>query len=1026
MATKDFKIRHSLTVSENATIEGNLTLGGNTVSRLIDSDEVQSIINSSTVSSFLTDSDNPATIYGVLSGPVSFRAKNDSGSTIFPGTAVYISGISGNTPLVRKANASSAATMPAFGIVSDTANNGSEVQIITFGTLTPVPTDQFTIGSIVYISADSDGALTSTKPTGTSELIQNVGIVTRVHATEGSIKVGGSGRTNDIDNATRAKLDSDSAAIAQLRRDVDSDSLAIQSLSTRVDSIDSDFVLQRQLKSHAIGGSYRFDTSTTAGDPGSGDIRFSIDWTTGVEGSSYNAYVSETDKDGVGIAPLLDQLTVSTNTNKSLIIIYKADEPTTNAKFYVTGQTDNGSYRTLDITYVDRDAWGQISNSDEIFMSISIIGDAGSSNIDSDLAVVAKLRNDVDSDSAAIQTTRTEMDVSFNIVNNGASAYTFSGDGFPSGVDNPTLYLNRGHTYNFRVNASGHPFEIRLSNGGSAYSSGVTNNAAQIGEVKFVVPMDAPETLVYQCTAHSGMVGTIKIGKQGFDSDQIASMILENSSGSGMTDSDLAVVAKLRADVDSDSIKLQTLQTSVDGLSGGGTSSIIVPFAFARVATTSNGSGTGLSWSNWNAGAGTLDFTFTTAQPDTNYVVVTDAETFDDYYVGIASKTVNGFEATLYDGSGVRTPSGASPFTLIVYGSNPNTLISGNTDIGFDSDQIVAIINENSSGGSGVGITDSDLKVVADLRNDVNALQSTGVVSQESTFTTFKYKATQGQSTFSGLDRDNQTLAYTVGNINVYINGILLNDSDDYTATNGTSVVLDLAADSDDVVVIQKMRSSFDSDTILSIWNNNQSNLTISRYDYTATQSQTVFSGADDNGNSLSYIQDKIQVFLNGILLVGTDDYTATNGTSLTLTVAADSDDTLSIIKYLGADAQASYNLNVTRFTYKYGEDGNSIVGDSEITGGDENGNTLSYVVGKIQVYSNGILLEDSDDYIATDGSTITLRAAPDSDDVVSIFKYLGTTQSGFDSEQVVAIVNENSSGVTTGKAIAMAIVFGG
>ena len=149
--------------------------------------------------------------------------------------------------------------------------------------------------------------------------------------------------------------------------------------------IDSDYVIARQLKSHAIGGSYRFDTSTTAGDPGSGDIRFSIDWTTGTEGSSYYAYVSETDKNGLGLAPLLDQLTVSTNTNKALVILYKADNPTRNAKFYVTGQTDNGSYRTLDITYIDRDAWGQVSNGDEIFMAISLIGDKGdtSSSIDS-------------------------------------------------------------------------------------------------------------------------------------------------------------------------------------------------------------------------------------------------------------------------------------------------------------------------------------------------------------------------------------------------------------------------------------------------------------------------------------------------------------------------------------------------------------------------------------------------------------------------------------------------------------------
>ena len=47
MATKDFKVRHSLTVAENATIEGNLTLGGNTVSRVLDSDEVVAIVSQS-------------------------------------------------------------------------------------------------------------------------------------------------------------------------------------------------------------------------------------------------------------------------------------------------------------------------------------------------------------------------------------------------------------------------------------------------------------------------------------------------------------------------------------------------------------------------------------------------------------------------------------------------------------------------------------------------------------------------------------------------------------------------------------------------------------------------------------------------------------------------------------------------------------------------------------------------------------------------------------------------------------------
>lgn len=102
----------------------------------------------------------------------------------------------------------------------------------------------------------------------------------------------------------------------------------------------------------------------------------------------------------------------------------------------------------------------------------------------------------------------------FNVVNNGFSDYTFSDTAnhwFPTSENDPVLYLRRGETYNFAVNASGHPFQIRVSNGGSAYSTGVTNNGTQVGTVTFKVPMSAPATLYYQCTSHSGMGNTINI-----------------------------------------------------------------------------------------------------------------------------------------------------------------------------------------------------------------------------------------------------------------------------------------------------------------------------------------------------------------------------------------------------------------------------------------------------------------------------------------------------------------------------------
>jgi hypothetical protein len=71
--------------------------------------------------------------------------------------------------------------------------------------------------------------------------------------------------------------------------------------------------------------------------------------------------------------------------------------------------------------------------------------------------------------------------------------------------------------------------------------------------------------------------------------------------------------------------------------------------------------------------------------------------------------------------------------------------------------------------------------------------------SSSSAFTDFIYTATSGQTTFSGADDNGNTLAYTVANFDVFLNGVLLDDSD-YTATNGTSVVLSSAAAASDIL----------------------------------------------------------------------------------------------------------------------------------------------------------------------------------------------------------------------------------
>ena len=69
-------------------------------------------------------------------------------------------------------------------------------------------------------------------------------------------------------------------------------------------------------------------------------------------------------------------------------------------------------------------------------------------------------------------------------------------------------------------------------------------------------------------------------------------------------------------------------------------------------------------------------------------------------------------------------------------------------------------------------------------------------------------------------------------------------------------------------------------------------------YSYTATASQTTFSGASTEGQTLAYTDSTyIDVYQNGVLL-DKSDYTSTNGTQVVLDTAASADDVVVIIVY--------------------------------------------------------------------------------------------------------------------------------
>ena len=71
------------------------------------------------------------------------------------------------------------------------------------------------------------------------------------------------------------------------------------------------------------------------------------------------------------------------------------------------------------------------------------------------------------------------------------------------------------------------------------------------------------------------------------------------------------------------------------------------------------------------------------------------------------------------------------------------------------------------------------------------------------------------------------------------------------------------------------------------------------RFLYTASAAQTVFSGSDSSSNVLVYTDGMyMDVYQNGVLLKPTTDYAATNGTSVTLTTGASASDVIEMVVY--------------------------------------------------------------------------------------------------------------------------------
>lgn len=150
-------------------------------------------------------------IHGDLAGSVYIHVKNTSGGQLVKGTPVRVTGAVGDTTTleVAAADATTAGTMPAIGILGDTLANNASGHAVVGGELTGLATGSYSIGQALYVAAG--GGLTGVKPT--TGTVQQVAIVGRVHASTGSVTVTiGAQLSPDWDTAYSERLRWDGSA----------------------------------------------------------------------------------------------------------------------------------------------------------------------------------------------------------------------------------------------------------------------------------------------------------------------------------------------------------------------------------------------------------------------------------------------------------------------------------------------------------------------------------------------------------------------------------------------------------------------------------------------------------------------------------------------------------------------------------------------------------------------------------------------------------------------------------------------
>ena len=146
-------------------------------------------------------------------------------------------------------------------------------------------------------------------------------------------------------------------------------------------------------------------------------------------------------------------------------------------------------------------------------------------------------------------------------------------------------------------------------------------------------------------------------------------------------------------------------------------------------------------------------------------------------------------------GAGVTASGSGATKTITIPGGGGEVFktiaVSGQSDVVADS------ATDTLTLAAGSGMT-----IATNASSDTITFTSSGTTTQSAVFTEFIFTPSSSTTTFTGSDANSNTLSYTVGAVDVFLNGIKLQPTTDFTASNGSSIVLVNAAGSGDVLQI--------------------------------------------------------------------------------------------------------------------------------------------------------------------------------------------------------------------------------